>query len=310
MEKGGSRITMNKVINQLHEANVGKILLDEPMKKHTNWEIGGPADILIIPNSIAQLSKAIETLKAEGTPWMVIGRGSNLLVLDKGIRGAVIKLGEGFDTMRVEEDSIIVGAGYSFIKLAVQTAKMGLAGLEFASGIPGTVGGAVYMNAGAHGSDVSQVLKSAVVLWESGEIEELQLDELQFSYRTSVLQRRKGIVLEATFVLKKGDRQEITKCMNAYKERRLETQPYTEACAGSVFRNPVGDHAGRLIESLGLKGKQIGGAQISPIHSNFIVNRGSARASDVLDLIQFVQREVKVHYDVELETEVLVMGEE
>lgn len=301
---------MKEIINQLLEANVGQILIDEPMKKHTNWEIGGPADLMIVPRSIADLSQAIQLLEAEGIPWMVVGRGSNMLVLDGGIRGAVIKLGEGFDYMRIEDECITVGAGYSFIKLAVQAGKMGLAGLEFASGIPGTVGGAVYMNAGAHGSDVSQVLSEAVILWEDGEIEHLQNKELDFSYRTSILQKRKGIVLEAVFMLKKGERKAIASLMAAYKDRRLVTQPYTEACAGSVFRNPTGDHAGRLIESLGLKGKQIGDAQISPIHSNFIVNRGNARATDVLQLIQYVQKEVNNQYHVQLETEVLVMGEE
>ncbi len=301
---------MKEIINQLLEANIGQILVDEPMKKHTNWEIGGPADLLIIPKSIADLSKAIQILMAKEIPWMVIGRGSNMLVLDGGIRGAVIKLGEGFDYMRVEEERITVGAGYSFIKLAVQAGKLGLVGLEFASGIPGTVGGAVYMNAGAHGSDVSQILSEAVILWDNGEIEHLQNEDMKFSYRTSILQKRKGIVLEAVFMLKKGERKDIASRMAAYKDRRLVTQPYTEACAGSVFRNPTGDHAGRLIESLGLKGKQIGDAQISPIHSNFIVNHGNARATDVLQLIQYVQKEVKDQYQIELETEVLVMGEE
>lgn len=301
---------MKEIINRLQEANIGQILLDEPMKKHTNWEIGGPADLMILPNSIADLATTLEILKAAEVPWMVIGRGSNMLVLDGGIRGAVIKLGEGFDYMRVEETSVTAGAGYSFIKLAIQVGKLGLTGLEFASGIPGTVGGAVYMNAGAHGSDVSQVLSNAVVLWENGVIEHLDNEAMNFTYRTSILQKQKGIVLEASFTLTNGDRKSISTVMAAYKDRRLETQPYTEACAGSVFRNPSGDHAGRLIESLGLKGKQIGDAQISPIHSNFIVNRGNARATDVLQLIQFVQKEVYKQYEIELETEVLVMGEE
>lgn len=301
---------MKEIIDQLLEANIGQILVNEPMKKHTNWEIGGPADMLIIPNSIASITKTFDILKAAGMPWLVIGRGSNVLVLDSGIRGAVIKLGEGFDYMRVEDNRITVGAAYSFIKLAVQAGKMGLAGLEFASGIPGTVGGAVYMNAGAHGSDVSHVLIEATVLWQDGEVQRLTNKQMEFSYRTSILQKKKGIVLEAVFQLEHGDRKEIVERTTAYKERRLTTQPYTEACAGSVFRNPSGDYAGRLIESLGLKGKQIGRAQISPIHSNFIVNRGDAQASDVLQLIRYVQKEVKNKYNIELETEVLVLGEE
>lgn len=301
---------MNTITHQLQLANVGEILFNEPMKKHTNWKIGGPAEMMIVPASIEDLQKTIEILTVAGIPWVVIGRGSNVLVLDGGIRGAVIKLGEAFDYMHVEGNEMIAGASYSFIKLAVQASKAGLAGLEFASGIPGTVGGAVYMNAGAHGSDVSRVLREATILWNDGSIERLDRAALDFSYRTSILQKRKGIVLEATFTLEHGDRKEIVATTTAYKERRLSTQPYTEACAGSVFRNPQGDHAARLIESLGLKGKQIGDAVISPIHANFIVNRGNARASDVLQLIQFAQEEVKQTYQIELHTEVLVMGEE
>lgn len=301
---------MEHIINQLRTANVGLILVNEPMKKHTNWEIGGPADLLIQPRSIEALQTTLNILRSEGINWLVIGRGSNVLVRDGGIRGAVIKLGDDFDTMRFEGERIVAGGGYSFIKMAIQAGKKGLSGLEFASGIPGTVGGAVYMNAGAHGSDVSKVLEYATILWEDGTIEQLDNQQLQFSYRTSILQKRKGIVLEASFRLQQGDAKEISQRIAAYRERRLTTQPYTQPCAGSVFRNPEGDHAGRLIESLGLKGMQIGNAMISPVHSNFIVNLGNAKATDVLQLIEFVQKEVKDHYGIDLETEVLVMGED
>lgn len=300
---------IEQVAAQLMEAHVGQVTLNEPMKNHTTWKIGGPADLFVVPDSLENLKKTMEIIRKAQLTWKVIGRGSNMLVLDHGIRGAVIKLGEAFEELRVEDERIRVGAGYSFIKLAVQVGRMGLTGMEFAGGIPGSVGGAIYMNAGALGSDVSKILEEAVILWENGEIERITGSEMEFSYRTSILQKRQGIVLEGVFSLRKGDRKEIAKLMAEHKERRMLTQPLQEPSAGSVFRNPPGDHAGRLIEACGLKGYRIGNAKVSERHANFIVNLGNATAKDVLQLIQFIQKEVYQRFQVELKTEVLVVGE-
>ncbi|GGK15677.1 UDP-N-acetylenolpyruvoylglucosamine reductase [Caldalkalibacillus thermarum] len=302
---------MNDIVERLKEANVGKVWLNEPLKNHTTWKIGGPADILIQPKNTTGLITAVNILKAQGMPYRVIGRGSNLLVRDGGIRGAVIKVGEGLDYLRIEGEKVTAGAGFSFIKLATIIAKQGLSGLEFAGGIPGTVGGAVYMNAGAHGSDVSRVLHSAQILFDDGELATLSNEELKFSYRTSILQNeRKGICLEATFKLKKGDREQILKTMAQNKDYRKQTQPLQQPCCGSVFRNPKPYSAGRLIEEAGLKGFRIGDAQISTKHANFIVNLGNATAKDVLALIKHIQDTIAEKYGVEMHPEVEVVGEE
>ncbi|MED4726653.1 UDP-N-acetylmuramate dehydrogenase [Aneurinibacillus migulanus] len=301
---------MQKLIKELKEANIGTVLINEPLANHTTWKIGGPADILVEPTDKMALAYSMKLVHKYNVPWQVLGRGSNMLVRDKGIRGVVFKLAEGFDHLTFNGEEVEVGAGYSFIRLAVMAGKEGLTGLEFAGGIPGTVGGAVYMNAGAHSSDVSRILKSAEVLLENGELVWLSPEELGFSYRTSVLQKeRRGVVVSAVFRLQYGDRKAIASHMAAYKDRRRQTQPLSMPCAGSVFRNPPGDHAGRLIESAGLKGLTVGGAQISEKHANFIVNRGNATAQDVLDLMERVIEIIDEHYQVRLVPEVLVVGE-
>lgn len=299
---------MHNVISEL-QASAGEVRLDEPMSKHTTWRIGGPADCLYIPHDKEQLIRAIKLLHRHGVPWMVHGKGSNTLVTDKGIRGVVIKLGDGFDTVQFDGDVVQAGASYSFVKLSWQTAKKGLTGLEFAGGIPGTVGGAVYMNAGAHGSDVSRVLTGAEVVLENGELVEYSAEDLQYSYRHSILQEQKGIVVSASFKLSYGDRKEIAAAMASYKERRTKTQPLTQKCAGSVFRNPPGHYAAQLIERCGLKGTRIGGAQVSELHANFIVNTGNATAEDVLTLIEHIQSTVNDKCGIRLIPEVLVVGE-
>lgn len=301
---------MNKLVNNLLEANVGKVWVNEPLSNHTTWKIGGPADILIKPKDKEGLLSCIRTIKAEQLPYRVIGRGSNLLVRDGGIRGVVIKMGEGFDHLDIKDDVVRVGAGYSFIKLATVVGKTGRTGLEFAGGIPGTVGGAVYMNAGAHGSDVSRVLKSAEILFDDGELATLSKEKLNFSYRTSILQReRKGMCLEATFQLKQGDREAIVLEMATHKDYRRKTQPLQLPSCGSVFRNPSPYSAGQLIEEAGLKGYRVGDAQVSLLHANFIVNLGSASASDVLTLIKHIQTTILSIYGVDMHPEVQVVGE-
>ena len=241
--------------------------------------------------------------------WRAIGRGSNLLVSDKGIEGVVIKLGEELNHLEVNETSITVGAGYSLVSLAVTISKRGLSGLEFASGIPGSVGGAVYMNAGAHGSDISKILTEAHILFEDGSFEWVTNEEMDFSYRTSILQnKRPGIVVETKFKLTAGNKDEIIAIMQKNKDYRKQTQPWNFPCAGSIFRNPLPYSAGRLVEEAGLKGYQIGGAQISSMHGNFIVNAGNSTAEDVLQLIEYVKKTIFDLYQVKMETEVEIIG--
>lgn len=308
---GKAEGNMENLKNELLEAQVGKVLENEPLANHTTMKIGGPADLLIIPKDIDAVKTIMDHVKKHQTNWTVIGRGSNLLVLDKGIRGVVLKLGTGLDHLTVNDEEITVGGGYSVVRLATSLSKQGLSGLEFAAGIPGSIGGAVYMNAGAHGSDISKILVKARILFEDGSIEWLTNEQMNFSYRTSVLQKeRPGIVLEAVFKLKQDDREKITKKMQQNKDYRKETQPYNRPCAGSIFRNPLPEYAGQLVEKANLKGYQLGGARISDMHGNFIVNAGGATAQDVLDLIQFIQKKIKEDYNVEMHTEVEIIGEE
>lgn len=302
---------MSKVfVDECIQAGIVDVRENEPLSRHTTWKVGGPADYLIHPKNKEELEMAMNLIRKHQLPWRVIGRGSNLLIRDGGIRGVVIKLDEGFDYLQVDDSKVIVGGGTSTVVLATKTARCGLTGLEFAGGIPGNVGGAVYMNAGAHGSDISKILVSAEVLLENGEWVTLSNEQLRFSYRTSVLQNElHGIVTEATFQLAHGSADKITEALTSYKDRRRKTQPLQFPCAGSVFRNPDGDFAGRLIQEAGLQGYRIGDAEVSTIHANFIINCGQATANDVLSLIAFVQKTIQERYGITLEPEVQVIGE-
>ncbi len=302
-------IIMKQLAKELIEAEVGKVLENEALARYTTMKIGGPADILIVPSSVAGVEKTLDLVKKYNTKWTAIGRGSNLLVSDKGIEGVVIRLEEGLDHLEVEGTTVRVGGGYPLIKLSTLLSRQGLAGLEFASGIPGSVGGAVYMNAGAHKSDMSEILMSARIMFEDGTMKWLTKEEMGFSYRTSVLQtKRPGIVVEAELQLKEGNREEIVGVMQKNKDYRRETQPWNHPCAGSIFRNPLPNFAGDLVEKAGLRGHQIGGAKISEMHGNFIVNAGSASAQDVLDLIAFVKKTIKEKFGVDMHTEVEIIG--
>ncbi|MFE4521358.1 UDP-N-acetylmuramate dehydrogenase [Cytobacillus firmus] len=300
---------MDEFISKLRELNIGTVKENEPMANHTTMKIGGPADLFIEPYSIDSLAKAMDLIRQYKVNWRAIGRGSNLLVSDGGIEGVVIKLGRGMDQLDLNGTELRAGGGYSLVALSTIISKKGLSGLEFASGIPGSVGGAVYMNAGAHGSDISQILTKAHVLFEDGKMDWLTKDEMEFSYRTSVLQKKRpGIVLEAVFQLTEGDREKISSAMQKNKDYRKETQPWNFPCAGSIFRNPLPEYAGQLIEKAGLKGHSIGGAQISNMHGNFIVNAGDAKAEDVLALIQHIKDTIFDMYGVKMETEVEIIG--
>ncbi|MGG0758896.1 UDP-N-acetylmuramate dehydrogenase [Bacillus paramycoides] len=300
---------MEQLVKELLEANVGRVLVNEPLARYTTMKIGGPADILIVPKHVAGIEKTLELVKKYKKEWTAIGRGSNLLISDQGIEGVVIRLGEGLDHLEVEKNRVRVGGGYPLIKLSALLSRQGLAGLEFASGIPGSVGGAVYMNAGAHNSEISNILTKTRILFENGTIDWLTNKEMEFSYRTSVLQRKRpGIVLEAEFQLQAGEREEIISSMQKNKNYRRETQPWNHPCAGSIFRNPIPYFAGNLIEKAGLRGYKIGGAQISEMHGNFIINTGAASAQDVLDLIALIKHTIKDKFGVDMHTEVEIIG--
>lgn len=288
-----------------------KVIRGEPMKRHTTWRIGGPADYFVEPESVEALRAAVREARAHGLPITVIGRGSNTLVLDGGIRGLVIKLHDAFASYRVAEDecAVYAMAGRSYVALANIAIRHGLSGLEFATGIPGSVGGAVMMNAGAYGRETCEVLAWAEVMDEAGEVKRLSNEELHFGYRHSILKERFGIVTWAKFQLRPGDRDEMRRVVREWSQRRIATQPLSLPNCGSVFRNPEGTHAARLIEEAGLKGLRRGQAMISEKHANFIVNLGNARASDVLWLIRHAQAVVRERFGIALETEVRVLGE-
>ncbi|WP_093335161.1 UDP-N-acetylmuramate dehydrogenase [Salibacterium halotolerans] len=298
---------MEEVFRELQEADIGRTAWKEPLSKHTTWKIGGPADILIEPEGIKALQKAMNIITARNVPWRAVGRGSNLLVDDSGIEGVVIKLGRNMEYMEEEEMQIRAGAGFSFIKLATILSKKGYSGLEFAGGIPGTVGGAVFMNAGAHGSDMSDIVVKAHVLYPDGSLVCLTNEELAFSYRTSILQKERAVVCEAVLALREGDKEVVVEEMKKHKDYRRNTQPWNYPCAGSVFRNPLPDHAGALIEQSGLKGYRHGGARISEQHANFIVNVDNAEATDVTAIIKHVQHTVQERYGITMQTEVEIV---
>ncbi len=300
---------MKAFLAELIQTDAGRVMYDKPLSEYTTWKIGGPADVLIIPENKDQLVSVVKLLHKHEVQWTNIGRGSNMLVSDKGVRGVVIQPGAEFDYARFDGKLVYAGAAYSFIKLSVLSGKEGLTGLEFAGGIPGSVGGAVYMNAGALGSDVSRIFKSAEIVLETGELVSYGIEEMGFSYRHSVLHERPGIVVSVTLELAQGDRKEIAATLAAYKERRLRTQPIQMACAGSVFRNPPNDFAARLIQEAGLKGMRSGGAEVSEQHANFIVNTGQATAEDVLTLMTTIRSTIKEQFGVDLIPEVLVVGE-
>lgn len=300
---------MKNWIEELIRQNVGKVEPDEPLARHTTWRIGGPADAWIEVKNQEGMRKTLEILNLYEIPWKVLGKGSNLLVSDKGFRGAILSIENAYKSISIRHTTIRVGAGFSMIRMANLAAKHGLTGLEFAGGIPGTVGGAVYMNAGAHGSDISNILVEADLILPNGDFTIWKKADFQFRYRSSNLQKTSGILLAVEFRLEEGERKKIAEKMAAFKDRRRKTQPYQLPCAGSVFRNPEGNFAGKLIEELGLKGFRIGDAQISAIHANFIVNLGHATAKDVLAVMEHVQEKIYQAYHIEMVPEVELFGE-
>ncbi len=290
----------------LTSQNIG-YKMDEPMREHTSFKIGGPADIFVIPENEAQLTECIGFVKKNAIPYFVIGKGSNLLVSDKGIEGAVISLNE-LNTIKVEGNTITAGAGASLAAVCIAAHKNCLSGLEFAFGIPGGVGGALYMNAGAYGGEMSHVVSSARYITASGEIGELALSEMALGYRTSIFKNSNMIITSVSFSLEVGDSAEIKAKMDDFMERRRSKQPLEYPSAGSTFKRPEGYFAGALIEKNGLKGAYEGGAMVSEKHAGFVINYSDATAEDVKQLMKRVQDTVYKADGVSLEPEVIFVG--
>lgn len=295
----------SQIKDDLTILDVGKIIEDEPLYKHTTYKVGGPARIYLMVKDIDSLVKATKYCRKHRIMHMVIGRGSNLLFSDKEYEGVIISLNECFKEVKVNGSIIKAQAGVPMITLAYQAAKIGLSGFEFMGGIPGTIGGGIYMNAGAYKYDIASVVKSVTLLNEKCEVVTYKREQMEFSYRHSICQdNHKLIILEAEFELMAKDPNEIKAILDKRKERRISSQPWNMPSAGSVFRNHEDKAAWQYIDECGLRGYEIGGAQISPKHSNFIVNNGYASAKDIYDLIMLVQEKVAEKFDVELKREV------
>ena len=287
-----------------------ELLLEEPMAKHTSFRIGGPADVLAQPGNEAELAELLKRAAHHAVPVTLVGNGSNLLVRDKGIRGLVIKLSNLFSSITVAGNVLTFGSGISLAMASKKAASLSLSGLEFAVGIPGTIGGSVYMNAGAYDGEMAKVVTSVQVMDRQGQSSQLKADELDFSYRHTALQNSGLIVTSVTVSLQPGEADSIKAKMDDFSQRRIAKQPLELPSAGSMFKRPVGYFAGTLIEQTGLKGYTVGGAQVSTKHAGFVVNVGGATAKDVLQLISDVQDRVLAVQGVQLEPEVLVLGEE
>ena len=283
--------------------------LQEPMAAHTTFRTGGEAAVFVEVPGKQQLTQLVQYMAKISQEFFVLGKGSNLLVGDKGYPGIVLNLGKRFARIEVEGNIIRAEAGASLPQVAVTAMQHGLSGLEFAAGIPGTLGGAVRMNAGAYGGEMKQVLESAVVLTQEGELLTIPVEELGLAYRTSVVEKKDYVVVEATLRLKKGDQAAIREVMDDLKQRRVTKQPLEFGSAGSTFKRPEGYFAGKLIEDAGLRGFRIGDAQVSEKHCGFVINRGNATAAQVCELMQEVVKKVKETSGVTLEPEVKRIGE-
>lgn len=294
---------MKEVIIEIEKNNIGKIEKDVFLSKYTTYKVGGLARCIVYPKNISKLVQLIKILKKHRISFKIFGNGSNLLFSDKVYEGVLIKLSE-FNEVEFYDKKVRVGAGYSLMKLSSLCAKRGLTGFEFASGIPGTIGGAVFMNAGAYNSDMGYVVQEVKVLTPDFRIITLENREMDFHYRTSFLKKHPNyICLEVVIKLKEGNKNAIDTLIKERRKRRLESQPLEFPSAGSVFRNPTGDFAGRLIEELGLKGLRKGGAMVSEKHANFIVNAGGASSKDIKDLIDYVHDKVEEKYNIDLKVE-------
>lgn len=286
-----------------------KIKFDELMSSHTTFKTGGPADIMLLPQSAEEICKAIDLCKGNAIPCIIIGNGSNLLVRDKGIRGVVIKLGKNFSKIDINKNIIKAQSGALLSTVANTAYKASLTGMEFAAGIPGSIGGAVCMNAGAYGGEMKDIIKE-VTVFDGKQIKTVSGKEAEFEYRNSRIIKEKMTVLDAVVELKEGNAQAIKQIMDELAEKRRSKQPLDKPSAGSTFKRPEGNFAGRLIEEAGLRGFAIGGAQVSEKHCGFVVNKGGATSGDILKIIDEIKRRVYENSGVTLECEVRILGEE
>lgn len=287
----------------------GKVLLDAPMANYTTWRIGGPADCLVLPADAADISACLAFGKEQGIPVLVIGNGSNLLVLDGGIRGIVVRIGEGMSNFRVEGNRITAQPGLILAKLAREASKRGLTGLSWAAGIPASLGGAALMNAGAFGHSFYEIVERVTVFDQDLHLHTIARENLTYGYRRTSLQENGYVVVEIVLGLRPGDPKVLMEEVEAKLACRREKQPLEYPSCGSVFKNPPGDHAGRLVEACGLRGYGQGGAAVSQKHGNFIVNLNKATAADVLAVMAHVRATVKDRFGLELEPEVKIIGE-
>lgn len=286
-----------------------RILFQEPMSRHTTFRVGGEAACMLLIHSEEELCKLIPYFKLIGQEYFILGNGSNLLVGDKGYQGIVLKLDKGMQEIQVEDTRIRVRAGALLSQTANLARDHGLTGMEFAAGIPGSIGGAVVMNAGAYEGEMKQIVESVRAMNTDGEILTLDNDTMEFGYRTSVIRNRPFVVLEAVLTLQKGDVQAITARMEELAQLRRSKQPLEYASAGSTFKRPEGYFAGKLIMDAGMRGYRIGGAQVADKHCGFIVNTGKATAADIKEVIEEVQARVKQRFHVDLEPEVVFLGD-
>ncbi|PKM57104.1 MAG: UDP-N-acetylenolpyruvoylglucosamine reductase [Firmicutes bacterium HGW-Firmicutes-3] len=282
---------------------------NEPMSRHTSFKIGGPADLLFVPKTNKHIEDMIRLCIEFGIPYYIMGNGSNLLVSDLGYRGVIIWICKNMSAYKIEGNRIYAQGGILLSSLSKHIYRAGLRGFEFASGIPGTLGGAVYMNAGAYGGEIKDVIVEAETLTRKGELRTLTKEALELGYRHSSLQIHEDIVLSATLVLEQGDKKTIKALMQDLGQRRKDKQPIEMPSAGSTFKRPEGYYAGKLIMDAGLSGFHVGDARVSLKHCGFVVNEGQATCKDVLELIDYIQNEVKSKFDVDLEPEVRIIGE-
>lgn len=285
------------------------ILLEEPMHKHTTFRVGGPAEVFVTVDNKEQLEKIIKYLNLVERPYFILGNGSNLLVGDKGYRGVIIRLGGEFTALKTEGNLLTAGASVLLSAAAREAMENGLTGMEFASGIPGSIGGGVKMNAGAYDGEMRQIVESVQVMYKDGSILDLDNDTMEFGYRNSVIKNRPYVVLQVSLRLQPGNKEEILARMNELAAKRKEKQPLEFASAGSTFKRPEGYFAGKLIMDSGLRGARIGGAQISEKHCGFVINDGTAIAADIAELIQEVVETVRDKFGVTLEPEVIFLGD-
>ncbi len=282
----------------------GDVRENEPLKNHTTYKIGGDADYFVEPYDLPSLEALIKQLDHEQIQWMILGNGSNVLIADRPYHGVIISLKKYFQNFHFEGSILTAQAGCSIIGLSHEALNRSLSGLEFASGIPGSLGGGIYMNAGAYRSDLASLIECVTVL-RDGKVEVIPFEELDFTYRHSVFQQhRDWIILEARLDLRRGNKQDIQALMDSRKQRRLASQPVSRPSAGSVFRNPTGLNAWKIVDDLGYRGVRVGGARVSEVHSNFIINEGDASAKDVDTLIRQIQKDAKEKMGVDMVIEV------